>query len=220
MPGLLERRLPKSSMKRVFIVALLLTFRPIAFGFLVCALLLKESHNKNASSNSVTRCRNNTGPDRREEIERCVCTCVAAREHEEHRIWARLEPDGPEWKSIQSQHSSASPSHPLVSQPTSFSHYLSFSAAFFLFYLSLFLSSLVLTRCLSSWWHHWLPEQFTGLTRITRRRHTMNPEISILLWSLFFLLSHSLSLDPACTWTFKFFRNFLLNNFIGLLVQC
>lgn len=34
------------------------------------------------------------------------------RRREEYRIWARLEPDGPEWKSIQSQHSSASPATP------------------------------------------------------------------------------------------------------------
>lgn len=69
-----------------------------------------------------------------------MCTCVAAREHEEHRIWARLEPDGPEWKSIQSQHSSASPGcHPLVSQPTSFSLALCSSVAFFLLF-SLFSS--------------------------------------------------------------------------------
>lgn len=90
----------------------------------------------------------------------------------------------------------------------------------FLSFPFFFLSSLVLTRCLSSWWHRRLPEQFTDLTRITRRCQTMNPEISILLWSLFFPLSHSLSLDPACTWTFKFCKNFLLENFIGLLVQC
>lgn len=84
-----------------------------------------------------------------------------------------------------------------------------------------FLSSLVLTRCLSSWWHHRLSEQFTSLTRIAHRRHTMNPEISILLWSLFFLLSHSSSLDPACTCTFKFFKNFLLIYwFIGSMLGC
>lgn len=95
--------------------------------------------------------------------------------------------------------------------------------SFLSFPFFLFLSSLVLTRCLSSWWHHRLPEQFTGLTRITRRRHTMNPEISILLWSLFFPLSHSLSLDPACTWTFKFFKKFSIGKFyrfIGSMLGC
>lgn len=95
--------------------------------------------------------------DHGERIQRCVYTCVAVRE--EYRIWARLEPDGPEWKSIQSQHSSASPArHPLVPQlphfslPAFFLHHplFCFFLFFLLFPLSLYHSSFIRSfRCLS-----------------------------------------------------------------------
>lgn len=104
--------------------------------------------------------------DHGERIQRCVYTCVAVRE--EYRIWARLEPDGPEWKSIQSQHSSASPArHPLVPQlphfslPAFFLHHplFCFFLFFLLFPLSLYHSSFI--RSLSLWWwryYYWPPE--------------------------------------------------------------
>lgn len=80
-----------------------------------------------------------------------------ARRREEYRIWARLEPDGPEWKSIQSQHSSPSPSSSssaLFSLPFLLSS--SLSSLCLLLSLSLSLSLLLLARA-SSTGTQWIP---------------------------------------------------------------
>lgn len=81
-----------------------------------------------------------------------------ARRREEYRIWARLEPDGPEWKSIQSQHSSPSPSSSSSSALFSLPFLLSSSLSSLCLLLSLSLSlSLLLLARASSTGAQWIP---------------------------------------------------------------
>lgn len=70
------------------------------------------------------------------------------RRREEYRIWARLEPDGPEWKSIQSQHSSASPATPSAASSRS---PRSSSTLFFVFSFPFLLPPLFLLFIISRW---------------------------------------------------------------------
>lgn len=105
------------------------------------------------------------------------------RRREEYRIWARLEPDGPEWKSIQSQHSSASPATP--SAASSLAPRVP-PPPFFLFFpfLSLPPSSFSLSflvGSLSLWWRRYYWPPVPRECRITLERDGSRLASSIVL---------------------------------------
>lgn len=105
------------------------------------------------------------------------------RRREEYRIWARLEPDGPEWKSIQSQHSSASPATPSAassrSPRSSSTLFFVFSFPFLLPPSSFSLSFLV--GSLSLWWRRYYWPPVPRECRITLERDGSHLASSIAL---------------------------------------
>lgn len=109
------------------------------------------------------------------------------RRREEYRIWARLEPDGPEWKSIQSQHSSASPATPSAASSRSprSSSTLFFVFSFpFLFPPSSFSLSF-LVGSLSLWWRRYYWPPVPRECRITLERDGSHLASSIVLLGRF-----------------------------------
>lgn len=107
------------------------------------------------------------------------------RRREEYRIWARLEPDGPEWKSIQSQHSSASPATPSAASSLAprvppppfflFFPFLSFPSPPSSFSLSFLVGSL------SLWWRRYYWPPVPRECRITLERDGSHLASSIVL---------------------------------------
>lgn len=110
------------------------------------------------------------------------------RRREEYRIWARLEPDGPEWKSIQSQHSSASPATPSAASSLAprvppppfflFFPFLSFPSLFLLFIISRwFVVSLVAALLLAP--------SSTGMQDYARARWISPRFVDRVTWTAF-----------------------------------